>query len=116
MAKNDLQGQRRERQNKPAPAQGIVVPENIFDTTPANGETVEHLNSTTSPTEDNPTAEGDHIVKTSFYPTQGQLDKLDDLASEYNKRYRRQRRRIDRQDIIRYLINQCTLENLANLE
>ena len=40
--------------------------------------------------------EDDQAIKTSFCPTQSQLDKLDDLASEYNRRYRRQRKKIDR--------------------
>lgn len=60
-------------------------------------------------------AEEERVIKTSFYPTQDQLDKLDDLASAYNKRYRRQRPRINRNDIVRYLIDQCEIDNLADL-
>jgi hypothetical protein len=71
------------------------------------------LNSNTSPQLQ---AEDHRIIKTSMYPTQTQLDKLDDLAAEYNKLYRRQRKKIDRQDIIRYLIEQCDLETLADLD
>ena len=55
------------------------------------------------------------VVKTSFYPRLDQLEKLDDLATEYNKRYRRLRKRIDRQDIMRFLIDQCTLDSLEAL-
>jgi hypothetical protein len=58
----------------------------------------------------------DLVVKTSFYPRQDQLEKLDDLASEYNKRYRRQRKKIDRQDIVRHLIDKCDLDALADLQ
>ncbi len=78
-----------------------------------DSKTVEPLHSETalpSSTHD------DQLVKTSFYPTQTQLDKLDDLATEYNKKYRRQRRKIDRQDIIRFLIEECTINTLADLE
>ncbi len=76
--------------------------------TPSDSETGGRLDSRKE--------ESSGVTKTSFYPRQDQLDKLDDLASEYNKRYRRQRRRIDRQDIVRYLIDQCDLETLADLQ
>jgi hypothetical protein len=110
----DFREQRKKRQEQAAPPpQGIVVPENVYGISlpgreetvpPANGETV------IEPTED-------QVVKTSFYPRQDQLDKLDDLAGEYNKRYRRQRKRIDRQDIIRFLIDRCTsLDSLEDLK
>jgi hypothetical protein len=59
--------------------------------------------------------EENQVVKTSFYPLPAQLDKLDDLASEYNRRYRRQRPKINRNDIIRYLIDQCSIETLSDL-
>lgn len=56
------------------------------------------------------------LIKTTFYPTQAQLDTLDDLAAEYNKHYRRQRKKIDRQDIIRFLLDKLgTLDDLADL-
>lgn len=77
-----------------------------------DNETVKPSNSLTVPQSE----EDDQVIKTSFYPTQAQLDKLDDLAGEYNRRYRRQRKRIDRQDIIRFLIDQCTLESLEDLK
>jgi hypothetical protein len=76
----------------------------------AHSDTVEPSDrETVAPSED-------QVVKTSFYPRQDQLDKLDDLAGEYNKRYRRQRKRIDRQDIIRFLIDGCTLDSLEDLK
>ncbi|HLG75125.1 MAG TPA: hypothetical protein VKX46_01850 [Ktedonobacteraceae bacterium] len=55
------------------------------------------------------------VVKTSFYPTQDQLDKLDDLASGYNRRYRRQRKKINRNDIVRFLIDRVDLDMLDEL-
>jgi hypothetical protein len=64
--------------------------------------------------EPTPAAES-QVVKTSFYPRPAQLDKLDDLAAEYNRRYRRQRPRINRNDIIRFLIDRCDLDMLADL-
>jgi hypothetical protein len=44
--------------------------------------------------------------KVSFYLTAEQEQKLDDLAYEYSKRAKK---RINRNDIVRYLINQCGL-------
>jgi hypothetical protein len=55
------------------------------------------------------------VVKTSFYPKPDQLDKLDDLASEYNRRYRRKRPRINRNDIVRFLIDLVDLDMLDEL-
>ena len=50
--------------------------------------------------------------KISFYLTEDQTNKLDDLAYGYRKRTGK---RINRNDIVRYLIDQCTLETLADL-
>ena len=47
--------------------------------------------------------------KTTFYLRPDQLDKLDELAYAYKKRTGR---RIDRQDIVRLLIDRCTLDDL----
>lgn len=108
----DFRDLRRQRQE-----QGIVTPEDVYNVTLPNRETSTPLDSdTVSPSSTDEEENSDHVVKTSFYPTQEQLNKLDDLAGEYNKLYRRQRKRIDRQDIIRHLINQCTLESLTELQ
>ncbi len=56
-----------------------------------------------------PPAGGGSLKKTSFYLRADQLDKLDDLAFAYKKRTGR---RIDRQDIVRLLIDRCTLGDL----
>lgn len=107
-----------DQQSKPKrrPLKGMGA-DIFFDTsetkedTPLDNEPGESENrETVLPSED------DQVVKTSFYPTQGQLDKLDDLAGEYNKRYRRQRKKIDRQDIIRFLIERCDLNALTDLQ
>jgi hypothetical protein len=53
--------------------------------------------------------------KTSVYLRQDQIDKLDDLTTDYNKKYRRQRKKINRNDIVRYLIDHCSLDSLSDL-
>lgn len=58
----------------------------------------------------------DQVVKTSFYPKPAQLDKLDDLAAEYNRRYRRKRPRINRNDIVRFLIDLVDINMLDTLQ
>lgn len=50
--------------------------------------------------------------KTSFYLTSEQIDKLDDLAYEHKKRTGQ---RINRNDIVRFLIDQCTVESLSQI-
>lgn len=110
----DFREQRKQRQqHQQTLQQGIapVTPEDVYSVPLANRETVSPDTSKTVPQ-----SLDEQLVKTSIYPTQGQLDKLDDLAGEYNKRYRRQRKKIDRQDIIRYLIDQCDLETLTDLQ
>lgn len=52
--------------------------------------------------------------KVSFYLTPGQEKKLDDLADDYRRQH--DGKRINRNDIVRHLINQCTLETLESLE
>ncbi len=53
---------------------------------------------------------GGSLKKTSFYLRADQLDKLDELAYAYK---RRTGRRIDRQDIVRLLIDRCDLDSLT---
>lgn len=111
----DFRNLRKKRQEQGNPPQGIVVPENVYEVALPDRETVGQSNSeTVEPSKSEP--KDDQVTKTSFYPRQDQLDKLDDFAAEYNKRHRRQRKRIDRQDIIRYLIDRCTsLDDLNDL-
>lgn len=103
----DFREQRRNRQQQGQPAQqGIVIPENVYQ-----------LPNSEKPDDNMAQQSTDYqVIKTSFYPRQDQLDKLDDLAAEYNKKYRRQRKKIDRQDIIRFLIDSCTLDSLSDLQ
>lgn len=82
-----------------------------------NRETVEQMRSSTvTPSHSDTVAplntnKKDH--KTSFYLTQEQTDKLDDLAYEYKKRTGQ---RINRNDIVRHLINQCSIDTLSNVQ
>lgn len=71
---------------------------------PAHSDTVELSDS-----------EEDLVVKTSFYPLPNQLDKLDDLAAEFNRRYRRKRPRINRNHIVRFLIDLVDIDMLDEL-
>jgi hypothetical protein len=109
----DFREMRRQRQDQQQPQQGIapVTPEDVYSV-PLQSTVEPENRQTVSP----PEIQDNQVVKTSFYPTQAHLDKLDDLAAEYNRRYRRQRRKIDRQDIIRFLIEGCTMNTLADLE
>jgi hypothetical protein len=52
-------------------------------------------------------------TKVSFYLTAEQEQKLDDLAYEHKKRTGK---RINRNDIVRHLIDHCIIENLHDIE
>lgn len=52
-------------------------------------------------------------MKVSFYLTPEQAEKLDDLAYEQKKRTGK---RINRNDIVRHLIDHCSIENLQDIE
>jgi hypothetical protein len=53
------------------------------------------------------------LTKASFYLTPEQANKLDDLAHDFKKAHGK---RINRNDIVRYLIDQCSLETLDSME
>lgn len=52
-------------------------------------------------------------VKVSFYLTPEQEQKLDDLAYEHKKHTGK---RINRNDIVRHLIDSCSIESLQSIE
>ncbi len=92
--------------------QGDTVERSSSDTVvPSQSETaiqqqsrkVKPLNSTTVKKE----------VKVSFYLTPEQEQKLDDLAYEHKKRTGK---RINRNDIVRHLVDYCSIEDLQNIE
>jgi hypothetical protein len=76
-----------------------------------NRETVKPLNSHTVEQSNSETVKRG-LTKTSFYLRPDQTEKLDDLEHGCKKRTGR---RIDRQDIIRALIDNADLESLLQL-
>ena len=110
-------------------------------TTPHSGETVVPLDSIPATQEESDTVSPSHSVavqseqqielspshgdtvkpskdqfsrKVSFYLTREQEKKLDDLADDYRRQH--EGKRINRNDIVRYLIDHCTLKMLETLE
>jgi len=51
--------------------------------------------------------------KTSFYLTAGEIRKLKELEIEY---YQRTGQSVNRNDLVRYLIDTCTLDTFSNLD
>ena len=58
-------------------------------------------------------AQNRSLKQTSFYLSPEQLLKLDDLAHNH---YRRTGRRINRNDVVRHLVDRCELNDIADLE
>ena len=95
-----------------------IVPEQTFNKRPTaldkltgkanfEGETTENKDgNTVSQLNGNTVKSGE---KTSFYLRSEQLDKLDELTIAYKKRTGK---RINRNDIIRTLVDDCSLETL----
>lgn len=79
--------------------------------TPSYSETVERLYSNTVTQQERET--GKELEKTTFYLTLSQAEKLDDLAHDHKKRTGQ---RINRNDIVRYLIDQATLDSLSGIK
>jgi hypothetical protein len=59
-----------------------------------------------------PKAQVRNVKPTSFYLTPTQLRKLDDLAYTYNGRTGK---RVNRNDIVRHLVDSCDIGNLQGL-
>ena len=78
---------------------------------PQEGETVERLYSNTVIQQSSETVE--QFEKTSFYIASEQSEKWDDLALAHKKQTGQ---RMNRNDIVRYLIDQATLESLAGIK
>lgn len=111
------------------------LPSSSMTAPPSNSETVEQFSSNTAlplssetveqsklntalPSNSETAKQSNHATakkqeKISFYLTTEQAEKLDDLAYEHKKRTGR---RINRNDIVRYLIEACSIENLENLK
>jgi hypothetical protein len=88
-----------------------VAPSQGETETPFYRETEERLYSNTVTQQERET--GEQFEKTSFYITAEQSEKLDDLAHEHKKQTGQ---RINRNDIVRFLIDQATLESLAGIK
>ena len=58
-------------------------------------------------------AQNRNLKQTSFYLSPEQLIKLDDLAHAH---YKRTGNRINRNDIVRHLVDRCQLNDIADLE
>jgi hypothetical protein len=80
---------------------------------PSDSTTLEQQHSTTTKPPDRTTVKSE-LLKTSFYIWPEQSEKLDDLAHDYKKK-RPGGKRIDRQDIIRALIDNTDLESLLQI-
>ena len=78
--------------------------QNSETVTPFYGEAAEQLISNTVTR---------HYLETTFYLTPEQAEKLDDLAHDYKKHTGQ---RINRNDIVRYLIDQATLDSLEGIK
>lgn len=95
-----------------------VAPQNIVTpvqegVTPQSGKKVQSVKAATEGKEvlDSETSEDEEALeKVTFYITLVQLEKLEDMVHEYKKRTRV--RRANRNDIIRTLIDQSSVEDL----
>ena len=108
-----------DRETVSQPKGDTLPPSNSVTGLPSNSDTVEPsqsetaiqqqsrkvkpLNSTTVKKE----------IKVSFYLTPEQEQKLDDLAYEHKKQTGK---RINRNDIVRHLVDHCSIEDLQNIE
>jgi hypothetical protein len=78
---------------------------------PSYSETEERLYGNTVTRQERETVE--QFEKTTFYLTPEQVEKLDDLAHDYKKQTGQ---RINRNDIVRYLIDQATADSLDGIK
>lgn len=108
------------RPNTVSQQQSETVEQFKFNTViQSNSETVEQFRSNTASQQQSETVKrSSHTTmkkqeKISFYLTTEQAEKLDDLAYEHKKRTGR---RTNRNEIVRYLIDACSIEHLENLK
>jgi len=78
--------------------------------------TVTQLQSDTVTPQDTPTVqrsvEPKVDKKVTFYLNQSQVDKLDQLEIDFRQIYKR---KVNRNEIVRFLIDQCNIDNLTGL-
>src|SRR5436189_2363494 len=111
------------------PPKKVQIPENLYDTQPgaiqkltgapsqrqpqpAAAEAPTTIPSPAETPQQATKAQARSVKPTSFYLTPAQLRKLDDLAYIYNGRTDK---RINRNDIIRHLVDTCDIGNLQGL-
>lgn len=114
------------------PPKKVQIPENLYDSQPGaiqkltGAPSREQLQPRVPPAAETPIptsnpaetpqqatkAQARSVKPTSFYLTPIQLRKLDDLAYTYNGRTGK---RINRNDIIRHLVDTCDIGNLQGL-
>jgi hypothetical protein len=88
-----------------------AVPLSSDTVAPSQSETVIEQQSRKVKPLNSTTAKKDS--KVSFYLTSEQEQKLDDLAYEHKKHTGK---RINRNDIVRHLVDHCSIEDLQNIE
>jgi hypothetical protein len=87
------------------------LPSSSDTVAPSQSETVIEQQSRKVKPLNSTTAKKD--TKVSFYLTSEQEQKLDDLAYEHKKHTGK---RINRNDIVRHLVDHCSIEDLQNIE
>jgi len=94
-------------------AQGVTTPTAAptNTVTPLQGATVVPSNRETTPQRE-ASAGPKKDKKVTFYLTQEQEDKLDALEIEFRQRHKR---KVNRNEIVRLLIDQCDIDSLADL-
>ncbi len=94
----------------PPSSSATAIPSHSATVEPSQRKTEALSQSGTVPHEHGATVKKE--AKTSFYLTPQQVEKLDDLAYEHKKKTGK---RINRNDIVRYLIDRCELEDLRDI-
>ena len=80
--------------------------------TPLQGETVAPSSSEPVPPPQETSTSPKKDKKLTVYLTQEQQDKLDGLEIQY---YQRQKKKVNRMEIVRYLIDRCDINDLQSL-
>lgn len=98
-------------------AKKVQIPDNLYDEEPGaiqklTGGVRPTTTAQTAPVEETKPAKNRTVKPTSFYLTDKQIRKLDDLAYTYNGRTGK---RINRNDIIRHLVDKCDVGDLQGL-
>ncbi len=110
MAKSDFNKVKQQR--KLEKNEQIVVPEDPYSVTLSQTDEVTHSSSMHSETVA-PLDSNLKTHKTSFYLTSSEIKKLKDLEFAY---WQRHEQPINRNDLVRYLIDGCTIDSFDDLD